>query len=118
MALSIWFNRWFSTVSHYMEMIRNNPDEQEFIIYGTHPNPDTVYFQYCDVAGTEPDIQGEEYLHFCLDYCRQNNINIFIPRKENVLISRHLDKFNAIGVKVLVCSDGDLMALMDNKVEM
>ncbi len=118
MALTIWFNRWFSTVSHYMEMIRNNPDNQTFVIYGTHPNPDTVYFNYCDVFGTEPDCHGEEYLQFCLDYCRQNNIDIFIPRKENVLISQHLDDFRAIGVKVLVCPDGDLMAMMDNKVAM
>lgn len=118
MALNIWFNRWFSTVSHYMDMIRYNPDQQKFVIYGTHPNPDTVYFKYCDIAGTEPDIEGEEYIQFCLDFCRQNNIDVFIPRKENVLIAKRIDEFEAIGVKVLVCPDGDLMALMDNKVDM
>ena len=88
MALNIWFNRWFSTVSHYMDMIRHNPDRLEFVIYGTHPNPDTVYFKNCDVYGTEPDIDGEEYLQFCIDYCIQNRIDIFVPRKENVLISQ------------------------------
>lgn len=118
MVLNIWFNRWFSTVSHYMELIRHNPDQQEFVIYGTHPNPDTVYFNYCDVFGTEPDIAGEEYLQFCLDYCIQNQIHIFVPRKENVLISQHLDKFEEIGVKVLVCPDGDLMAIVDDKAAM
>lgn len=118
MVLNIWFNRWFSTVSHYMELIRHNPDQQEVVIYGTHPNPDTVYFKYCDVYGTEPDIEGEEYIQFCLDYCVQNQIHLFIPRKENVLISQHLDKFLQIGVKVLVCPDGDLMAMMDDKAAM
>jgi len=118
MILNIWFNRWFSTVSHYMELIRHNPDQQEFIIHGTHPNPDTVYFNYCDVSGSEPDIDGEEYIQFCLDYCRQNQIHIFIPRKENVLISQHLAKFEDIGVKVLVCPDGDLMAMVDDKAAM
>lgn len=118
MVLNIWFNRWFSTVSHYMDMIRNNPDQQAFVIYGTHPNPDTVYFKNCDVALTEPDTKGEEYLQFCLDFCRQHNIDIFVPRKENVLISQNLASFEAIDVKVLVCPDGDLMALMDNKAAM
>lgn len=118
MVLNIWFNRWFSTVSHYLELIRHNPDQQEFIIFGTHPNPDTVYFNYCDVFSTEPDIAGEEYLQFCIDYCIQNHIHIFVPRKENVLISQHLDKFDEIGVKVLVCPDGDLMAMMDDKAAM
>ncbi|SDO15177.1 ATP-grasp domain-containing protein [Psychrobacillus sp. OK028] len=118
MVINIWFNRWFSTVSHYMELIRHNPDQQEFVIYGTHPNPDTVYFKYCDVSGTEPDIEGEEYIQFCLDYCIQNQIHIFVPRKENVLISHHLDKFEEIGVKILVCPDGELMAMMDDKAAM
>jgi len=118
MVLNIWFNRWFSTVSHYMELIRHNPDQQEFFIHGTHPNPDTVYFNYCDVFGTEPDIDGEEYLQFCLNYCLQNQIHIFVPRKENVLISHHLDKFESIGVHVLVCPDGDLMRMVDDKAAM
>ncbi|MDI2586779.1 ATP-grasp domain-containing protein [Psychrobacillus sp. NEAU-3TGS] len=118
MSINIWFNRWFSTVAHYMEMIRHNSDQQEFVIYGTHPNPDTVYFNYCDVSGTEPDIEGEAYLQFCIDYCIQNQIHVFVPRKENVLISQNLDKFEEIGVKVLVCPDGDLMALVDDKAAM
>ena len=118
MALRIWFNRWFSTVSHYMELIRHNPDNQEFIIHGTHPNPDTVYFKYCDVSGTEPNINGEAYLTYCLDYCVQHQIDVFVPRKENVLIAQNLHKFEQIGVKVLVCPDGDLMELMDNKAAM
>ncbi|MEK5148132.1 ATP-grasp domain-containing protein [Psychrobacillus sp. FSL K6-4615] len=118
MVLNIWFNRWFSTVSHYMELIRHNPDQQEFIIHGTHPNSDTVYFNYCDVFSTEPDIEGEDYIQFCLDYCIQNQIHIFVPRKENLLISRHLEKFEDIGVSVLVCPDGDLMAMVDNKAAM
>ncbi len=101
-----------------MDMIRNNPDQQKFVIYGTHPNPDTVYFKNCDVSSTEPDISGEAYLQFCLDYCMKNRIHIFVPRKENVLISQHLNKFEEIGVKVLVCPIGELMTLMDNKVAM
>ncbi|MGI2328127.1 ATP-grasp domain-containing protein [Planococcus sp. YIM B11945] len=118
MAIKLWFNRWFSTVTHYIEMIRENPDRQSFIIHGTHSNPDAVYLNSCDVSGIEPDVNGEEYLEFCLDYCRQNQIDVFIPRKENVMISRQLKRFQEIGVKVLVCPDGDLMALLDNKVSM
>ena len=35
-----------------------------------------------------------------------------------MLISQHLDKFEEIGVKVLVCPDGDLMAMVDDKAAM
>jgi hypothetical protein len=113
--MKIWFNRWFTTVSHYMDMIRENPDNRKFTIYGTHPNKDALYLQNCDYKFTEPDISGEPYIEFCLDFCQKHRIEIFVPRKENVLISKRLALFEALGVKVLVCPDPNLMELMDNK---
>ena len=113
--MKIWFNRWFTTVSHYIDMIRDNEDHRIFVIYGTHPNKDALYLQNCDFAYVEPDISGNEYIEFCLDFCRKHQINIFIPRKENVLISKRLLDFEALGVRVLVCPDAELMETMDNK---
>jgi biotin carboxylase len=115
--MKIWFNRWFTTVSHYIDMIRINEDNRRFIIYGTHPNKDALYLQNCDYAFVEPDISGEEYIAFCLEFCDKHGIDIFIPRKENVLISKRLAEFEALGVKVLVCPDAKLMETMDNKAE-
>jgi biotin carboxylase len=113
--MKIWFNRWFTTVSHYIEMIRANPDKREFVIYGTSPNTDALYLQYCDHAYVEPDISGDKYIEFCLDFCQTHGIDIFIPRKENVMISRRLADFEAIGVQVLVCPDAELVETLDNK---
>lgn len=113
--MRIWFNRWFTTVSHYIDLIRANPEGRRFVIFGTHPNKDALYLQNCDFAFTEPDISGNEYIDFCLEFCQQHRVDIFIPRKENVLISKRLKDFHAIGVKVLVCPDAELMETMDNK---
>lgn len=116
--MKIWFNRWFSTVYHYITMIRENPDGRKFIVYGSHPDKDALYLQNCDYAYVEPEIDGEEYIQFCLDFCRTHGIDIFIPRKANVEISRNLSRFEELGVKVLVCPDANLMELMDNKASM
>ncbi|MEO2075619.1 MAG: ATP-grasp domain-containing protein [Bacillus sp. (in: firmicutes)] len=113
--MKIWFNRWFTTVSHYIDMIRANEEGRGFTIYGTHPNKDALYLQNCDHAFVEPDISGDEYIAFCLDFCQTHSIDIFIPRKENVRISKRLIDFEALGVKVLVCPDAKLMETMDNK---
>lgn len=113
--MKIWFNRWFTTVTHFMELIRSNDEGREFEIFGTHSNKDALYLQYCDYAFTEPTVSGEEYIEFCLDFCRKHKIDIFIPRKENVLISKRLADFENIGVKVLVCPDSVLMETLDNK---
>ncbi|OIK10537.1 carbamoyl-phosphate synthase large subunit [Bacillus sp. MUM 116] len=113
--MKIWFNRWFTTVSHYIDMIRENPDQRKFTIYGSHSNPDALYLQNCDFAYREPAVSGEEYIQFCLDFCKEHKIDIFIPRKENVLISKRLKLFEELGVKVLVCPDAELMEMVDNK---
>ncbi|KAB7664867.1 ATP-grasp domain-containing protein [Bacillus sp. B1-b2] len=115
MKKRIWFNQWFSTVAHFIDMIKYNSDGMEFEVYGTSTNKDAVYLSYCDVAFMEPSIKGMEYVHYCLDFCRTHNIDIFVPRKENVLISRHLKKFTDIGVEVLVCPDANLMDMLDDK---
>ncbi|MEH7250629.1 ATP-grasp domain-containing protein [Neobacillus niacini] len=113
--MRIWFNRWFTTVSHFIELIRANDEGRRFEIFGTHSNKDALYLQYCDYAFTEPTVSGEDYIEFCLDFCQKHKIDIFIPRKENVRISKRLADFEAIGVKVLVCPDSDLMETLDNK---
>ena len=113
--MRIWFNRWFTTVSHFIELIRANDEGRRFEFFGTHSNKDALYLQYCDYAFTEPSVSGDDYIEFCLDFCRKHKIDIFIPRKENVRISKRLADFKAIGVKVLVCPDSDLMEMLDNK---
>jgi hypothetical protein len=113
--MRVWFNRWFTTVTHFIELIRANEDGRRFVFFGTHPNADALYLQYCDYAFTEPAVSGEEYIEFCLDFCLKHKIDIFIPRKENVLISTRLADFETIGVKVLVCPDSVLMETLDNK---
>jgi biotin carboxylase len=113
--MRIWFNRWFTTVTHFMELIRRNEDGRSFEIIGTHSNKDALYLQYCDYAFTEPTVSGEEYIEFCLEFCQKHKIDIFIPRKENTRIAKRLADFEAIGVKVLVCPDSELMETLDNK---
>ncbi|WP_400245871.1 ATP-grasp domain-containing protein [Niallia sp. JL1B1071] len=115
MKKRIWFNQWFTTVAHFIDMIRYNSDGIEFEVYGTSNNENALYLSYCDAAFKEPNVSGEEYLQFCLAFCRTHSIDIFVPRKENVLIAKHLKEFNALGVKVLVCPDASLMEKLDDK---
>lgn len=115
MKKRIWFNQWFTTVAHFIDMIRYNSDGIEFEVYGTSSNEDALYLSYCDAAFKEPTVTGEDYLQFCLEFCRTHSIDLFVPRKENVLIAKHIKEFNDLGVKVLVCPDARLMEELDDK---
>lgn len=113
-TLNIYFNRWFSVAYHYMNLLRRNEDGIPIKIFATHPDIRHMSLQGADVAGTEPALQGIEYVHFCVEYCREHEIDVFIPRLHMLDIALHADKFEAVGTKVLVCRDTELLeALMD-----
>lgn len=111
----VWFNRWFSVAYHYMNYIRNNDDGVEFELYGTHSDIKHMSLQACDYAEVEPDVKGAPYIEFCLDFCKRNEIDVFVPRLHMVEIAKHLEQFHAIGTKVVVCPDIDLLEKLEQK---
>lgn len=111
----IWFNRWFSVAFHYMNLIRNNPYGEKFELYGTHPNIQHMSLQACDHAETEPELEGSQYVQFCLDFCKRHKIDVFIPRLKMLEIATHIEMFEAIGTKVMVCRDTSLLENMMEK---
>ncbi|MEK3899623.1 MULTISPECIES: ATP-grasp domain-containing protein [unclassified Paenibacillus] len=113
--VNIYFNRWFSVAYHYMNLIRGNEDGVPVQIFATHPDIHHMSLQGADVAGTEPALEGIEYVQFCVDFCRRNEIDIFIPRLHMLDIALHASLFDEIGTKVLVCRDLDLLEMIMDK---
>ncbi len=112
--VNIYFNRWFSVAYHYMNLLRNNEDGIPVQIFATHPDIRHMSLQGADFAETEPALKGIEYVQFCVDFCRRNEIDVFIPRLNMLDIALHAAMFDAIGTKVLVCRDLDLLeSIMD-----
>lgn len=111
----IYMNRWFSVAYHYIHMIRNNPDGEKFIFYGTHPDIQHMSLLAADHAETEPDVTGLEYVNFCVAFCARHEIDIFIPRLHMEEIARHIHLFDEIGTKVMVCRDIELLEAMMEK---
>ena len=112
---NIYFNRWFSTVYHYINMIRDNPDGRSFTFYGTHPDPGHLSLQACDHAEPEPELYGAEYVDYALDFCRRNRIDVFIPRLHMLEIAKEVGRFDEIGTKVMVCRDIELLECLMEK---
>lgn len=115
MIKNIWFNRTFSTASHYVEMIRNNPDRNDFNIFATHPKRHSLMLQVADYAELEPILQLDEYPAYCLDFCKRHKIDIFIPHYGLNEIVKHRTQFEEIGTKVMLAGDENLLSLVDDK---
>lgn len=96
----IWMNHWFSTALNIIELIRQN--DNDFTIIGSNENDYSVIKIGCDEWYREPILRDDEYVEFCLEFCKKHDINFFIPRRGMLKISEQKDKFEEIGVKVMV----------------
>lgn len=113
--MRIWFNHWFSSVYQIIRMMKEGsvcPLE----VIGSNRKETTVYKSMCDEWYVEPDGgTEEEYVEFCLDFCREHRIDVFAPRRGLTGIAMAQDRFSEIGVKLLVGVDGRMAKLLDNK---
>ncbi len=113
--MRVWFNHWFSTVYHLINLMKES-DPGRFYIIGSNANSLSVYKSACDEWYREPaDLPAEEYVRYCLDFCVEHRVDVFVPRKHLVAISKNRHLFEALSVKVLVDADADTVAMLDDK---
>lgn len=110
--IRIWFNHWFSTAYSIIQLMRK--DESDFWVIGSNERPKTVYKEVCDEWHVEPVLREEEYVSWCLDFCVKNRVDVFCPRRKLVAISRNKDRFEAIGVRVLI-DDYEAVHMLNSK---
>ena len=113
--VKVWFNHWFSTVYGLIELIKQDKNEQIYVIVSNRVE-ESVIQAACDEWYKEPDIDGEDYIRFCLDFCREHGIDVFIPRRKMTEISENIHRFNEIGVKVMV-DDFETIAALNDKIK-
>lgn len=110
----IWLNHWFSTAYNIIDMIKIG--ENDFVVIGSNDNSNSVIKCVCDEWYHEPEYKKEEYVSYCLRFCKEHNVDVFIPRRGMLEISRNKDKFDSIGTKVMV-DDYDVISVLNNKAE-
>lgn len=113
--IRVWFNHWFSTAYRLIELIKED-DEEEIFVVGTNLQIDSVIQKVCDEWYEEPKLYGEEYIRYCLDFCREHNIDVFVPRRLMIEISKNKPRFEEIGVKVMV-DDYNAIEMLGSKSE-
>lgn len=112
----IWFNHSFSTTYSFINLIKNNHENRKFRIFVSHANPYSVMFMAGDHNELEPSIEGYDYIQYCLDFCKRNEIDIFVPGYKRLsLIAQHYNEFNNLGIKLLLSENTGLMDIINDK---
>ncbi|MCI7766682.1 MAG: ATP-grasp domain-containing protein [Oscillospiraceae bacterium] len=111
--MRIWFNHWFSTAYHIINLMKGEGD----MIIGTSSNPQSVVGLACDEWYIEPQLPEEEYVKYCLDFCREHNIEVFVPRRGMAAIARNAESFEKMGVKLLMDTDPEMLDILHDKLK-
>lgn len=109
----VWFNHWFSTSYRLIELMKEDSSEEVYVI-GSNQQVDSVIQLVCDEWYQEEALDGEEYIDFCLEFCKKHDVNVFVPRRKMVDISKNIEKFHQIGVKVML-DDYEKISILNNK---
>ncbi len=111
--IRVWFNHWFSTAYGIIQLMKDDSEEQVYVI-GTSCQADSVVQKVCDEWYEEPDTCGEEYIKFCLKFCKEQKIDVFVPYRNMIDISKNKERFTSVGIKVMV-DNNKIIDFLDNK---
>lgn len=105
----IWMNHWFSTAYQIISLLKQG--EPDFYVIGTNEREYPTYRAVCDAFYTEPSLDEESYVQFCLEFCKAHAVDLFMPHRHFLAISRHIAEFEALGVKVMVDAYENILPL-------
>lgn len=111
--IRVWFNHWFSTAYRLIELMKDDAEEEIYVI-GTNCQVDSVIQKVCDEWYEEPCLYGEEYIKYCISFCKEHKIDVFVPRRNMAEISKNKERFTSIGIKVMV-DNHKVIDLLGNK---
>ena len=112
--IRVWFNHWFSTSYRLIELMKENRFYGEEVwAAGTNKQSNSVIRNVCDEWYEEPVTDGDAYVEDCIQFCIDHKIDVFVPRRKMLDISRNKSRFDEIGVRIMADDYSKLQLLSD-----
>jgi carbamoylphosphate synthase large subunit len=100
--MRVWYNRTFSSVNAAIKLIREADTDGRFTIVHSNANRHAPAARLAHEFHIEPvGLKSEAYIDWCLAFCREQKIDIFVPGREATLLASELGRFAEIGTRVL-----------------
>lgn len=114
----VWFNKTFSSVGSAIRLIREADEAADYHLVCSSTNPHAPAFLAAHESAVEPSgLKGQAYLDWCLEFCHEHGIGIFIPGKEASLLSAERQQFEAQGTRLLCAASQDMLHLLHDKAQ-
>ena len=100
--MRVWYNRTFSSVNAAIKLIREADTEGRFTIIHSNANRHAPAARLAHEFHVEPTgLKGDAYVDWCLAFCRDQKIDIFVPGREATLLAAEHARFADIKTRVL-----------------
>jgi biotin carboxylase len=112
----VWFNKTFSSVTAAINLIRTADKSGDYRLFCSNTHPHALASVAADDYFLEPTkLNGQEYIDWCLAFCQEHQLAIFIPGKEAALISAESARFAAQGTRVRSVAQPHILHLLHDK---
>lgn len=112
---TVWFNKSFSDIVNVAEGVRAADIGKQLKVVVTHPIKDLyLALPWCEFH-REPNVSGQEYLDWCLKFCAEQSVAVFICGKQASYLAEHVDAFAAVGTKLVVATTSANFDVLDDK---
>jgi hypothetical protein len=114
--MRVWFNKTFSSVAAAIRLIREADLAGDYHILYTHTQQHALPARSAHSFEHEPKgLVGDEYVEWCLAFCRTREVGILVPGKEAGPISAARARFEAQGTRVLCVATREVLSLLHDK---
>jgi hypothetical protein len=116
MTTKIWFNKGFSNTYNVLCLIREGDADRRFRLLCSHTSSEFIGFAAADEAFMEPTLKSDdEYLAWCLQFCREREVGLFVPARRASFLARHAALFMEYGTRLMVVCPDEFHQTIDNK---
>lgn len=100
--MRVWYNRTFSSVNAAIKLIREADTEGRFTIVHSNANRHAPAARLAHEFHVEPTgLKGDAYVDWCLTFCRDHKIDVFVPGREATTLAAEHARFADVGTRVL-----------------
>lgn len=100
--MRVWYNRTFSSVNAAIKLIREADTEGRFTIVHSNANRHAPAARLAHEFHVEPTgLKGDAYVDWCLAFCRDHRIDVFVPGREATTLAAEHARFADVGARVL-----------------
>ncbi|MBC7455920.1 MAG: ATP-grasp domain-containing protein [Massilia sp.] len=114
--MRVWFNRTFSSVYSAIGLIREADLDGRFHLIYSNANVHATAARVAHEFHLEPTgLESAAYIDWCVQFCREHRVDIFVPGKESTALAGCHARFAAHGTRVLSAAAPEALQLIHDK---